>query len=248
MKLFTLFIATCLSLVGAQDVECGRYHAEKRSCPDGECCSVYGHCGTSEEHCSSGCQRPFGYCGKNPPGSRYSSSKDSESVNEGNPIGPANMIPLSASSEPLTENFCLKIATPGHPYADYILTSRGPDVYPTFRPAATDLHPALLLKIRSSGRLTTADGFDVVLAHFSAPLSKINYFLPAEVVGDNHPAVERCSVDEDNLLQCQVSGRFNWNRFACYGNDDMPYMVQFKPGSKFGDELDLIDLKVDYDC
>jgi len=33
-----------------------------QSCPTGSCCSEYGYCGTSNDHCKVGCQRQFGTC------------------------------------------------------------------------------------------------------------------------------------------------------------------------------------------
>ncbi|OUM60965.1 carbohydrate-binding module family 18 protein [Piromyces sp. E2] len=31
-------------------------------CPEGQCCSKYGWCGITDEHCSVGCQRDYGEC------------------------------------------------------------------------------------------------------------------------------------------------------------------------------------------
>ncbi|OUM62881.1 carbohydrate-binding module family 18 protein, partial [Piromyces sp. E2] len=31
-------------------------------CGSGECCSQYGYCGTSKDHCGKGCQSEFGVC------------------------------------------------------------------------------------------------------------------------------------------------------------------------------------------
>ncbi|KAK0728914.1 hypothetical protein B0T21DRAFT_203386 [Apiosordaria backusii] len=33
------------------------------SCPAGQCCSQYGWCGVTSEHCGAGCQSGFGTCG-----------------------------------------------------------------------------------------------------------------------------------------------------------------------------------------
>jgi len=33
-----------------------------KTCPNGQCCSKYGYCGTSEKHCGTGCQTDFGKC------------------------------------------------------------------------------------------------------------------------------------------------------------------------------------------
>jgi len=40
----------------------GKCGEEDGKCPDGECCSKYGYCGTSDKHCKSGCQSEFGEC------------------------------------------------------------------------------------------------------------------------------------------------------------------------------------------
>jgi len=42
----------------------GRCSEKDGSCPSGECCSKYGWCGSSEDHCnnSKGCQSKFGVC------------------------------------------------------------------------------------------------------------------------------------------------------------------------------------------
>jgi len=41
----------------------GKCGATDGKCPTGQCCSKYGYCGTSEKHCSTGCQSEFGQCG-----------------------------------------------------------------------------------------------------------------------------------------------------------------------------------------
>ncbi|ORX46003.1 glycoside hydrolase/deacetylase [Piromyces finnis] len=41
----------------------GRCGAEFGSCPEGQCCSQYGYCGVSSDHCTTGCQSSFGQCG-----------------------------------------------------------------------------------------------------------------------------------------------------------------------------------------
>ncbi|ORX76761.1 hypothetical protein BCR32DRAFT_283840 [Anaeromyces robustus] len=43
--------------------KCGKEYGK---CPSGQCCSKYGWCGTSSDHCSTskGCQSEFGKCGK----------------------------------------------------------------------------------------------------------------------------------------------------------------------------------------
>jgi len=47
----------------SSDGKCGSSNGNK-VCPSGECCSKYGYCGTSNDHClaSSGCQSGFGTC------------------------------------------------------------------------------------------------------------------------------------------------------------------------------------------
>jgi len=49
-------------LTVSTDGTCGPEKTIK--CPEGQCCSVYGYCGTSEKHCytSRGCQLNFGKC------------------------------------------------------------------------------------------------------------------------------------------------------------------------------------------
>jgi len=39
--------------------ECG---AGVAKCPSGQCCSQFGHCGISDDHCGAGCQSEFGEC------------------------------------------------------------------------------------------------------------------------------------------------------------------------------------------
>ena len=43
------------------DGKCGEGHGY---CPHGQCCSKYGYCGVSVDHCLSGCQSEFGKCGQ----------------------------------------------------------------------------------------------------------------------------------------------------------------------------------------
>jgi len=40
----------------------GRCGASYGKCPNNECCSKYGYCGTSSDYCSAGCQTQFGRC------------------------------------------------------------------------------------------------------------------------------------------------------------------------------------------
>lgn len=44
-----------------KDFVCGPSAGNKK-CPSGYCCSKYGYCGTSDDHCKSGCQSQFGTC------------------------------------------------------------------------------------------------------------------------------------------------------------------------------------------
>lgn len=48
-------VITLIWSISAEDVDgkCGEGYG---SCDPDECCSKYGWCGTSEEHCGSGCQ------------------------------------------------------------------------------------------------------------------------------------------------------------------------------------------------
>ncbi|OUM56503.1 carbohydrate-binding module family 18 protein, partial [Piromyces sp. E2] len=41
------------------NVRCGEDYGE---CPEGQCCSKYGWCGITNEHCGIGCQKEFGEC------------------------------------------------------------------------------------------------------------------------------------------------------------------------------------------
>jgi len=43
----------------SKDGRCGK---DRGRCPAGECCSKYGYCGTSDDHCAAGCQSEFGKC------------------------------------------------------------------------------------------------------------------------------------------------------------------------------------------
>ena len=54
-------VITLIWSISAEDVDgkCGEGYG---SCDEDECCSKYGWCGTSEEHCGSGCQSKYGSC------------------------------------------------------------------------------------------------------------------------------------------------------------------------------------------
>jgi len=41
------------------DGKCGGSYG---SCPEGTCCSKFGYCGTTKDHCGAGCQSKYGYC------------------------------------------------------------------------------------------------------------------------------------------------------------------------------------------
>ncbi|CAM9952255.1 unnamed protein product, partial [Ectocarpus sp. 12 AP-2014] len=42
--------------------ECGVVDVTDTFCPDEQCCSVWGFCGVTSEHCGEGCQPEFGAC------------------------------------------------------------------------------------------------------------------------------------------------------------------------------------------
>ncbi|ORX42973.1 glycoside hydrolase/deacetylase [Piromyces finnis] len=44
----------------SSDGRCGTGYGTK--CPSGQCCSKYGHCGTTSAYCDAGCQSGFGKC------------------------------------------------------------------------------------------------------------------------------------------------------------------------------------------
>jgi len=45
----------------------GKCGASYGACPENECCSKYGYCGTDNEYCGAGCQSGFGICGTTKP-------------------------------------------------------------------------------------------------------------------------------------------------------------------------------------
>jgi len=51
------------------------------SCPNKECCSKYGYCGTSDQHCDAGCQSGFGRCSSSSTSSSPSPTPSSVSTN-----------------------------------------------------------------------------------------------------------------------------------------------------------------------
>jgi len=56
----------CTSPKISEDKRCGKDHGDTR-CPNNQCCSKYGWCGKTDNHCdiSSGCQSEFGRCNGN---------------------------------------------------------------------------------------------------------------------------------------------------------------------------------------
>ncbi|KAK9659855.1 hypothetical protein K7432_018386, partial [Basidiobolus ranarum] len=53
----TLFLqVTVIQARISKDDRCGVIKGEKVTCPNGECCSSYGWCGTSKDHCVANCQ------------------------------------------------------------------------------------------------------------------------------------------------------------------------------------------------
>ncbi|KAK9751605.1 hypothetical protein K7432_018104, partial [Basidiobolus ranarum] len=60
-KAVLLSIAVFLQVTATQarvskDDRCGVINGEKVTCPSGECCSSYGWCGSSNDHCVANCQ------------------------------------------------------------------------------------------------------------------------------------------------------------------------------------------------
>jgi len=51
---------TSTSIPTSKDGRCGSDYGTK--CPNSQCCSKYGHCGTSKDHCETGCQAKYGIC------------------------------------------------------------------------------------------------------------------------------------------------------------------------------------------
>ena len=61
MKLLNKFVLSLVfvySLSGTKD-RCGK---EYGICDADDCCSKYGWCGQSDEHCGNGCQSDYGFC------------------------------------------------------------------------------------------------------------------------------------------------------------------------------------------
>ncbi|KXS19316.1 carbohydrate-binding module family 18 protein [Gonapodya prolifera JEL478] len=87
----------------ATDAKCGP--GTNQMCPQGNCCSKWGWCGTTEAHCSTGCQPMYGMCGG---GSSSSSGGDTTNTGStGAPAGapapaPAPTMPMASMSMPMS--------------------------------------------------------------------------------------------------------------------------------------------------
>ena len=70
---FILFLIAAI-LVFSVEATKDRCGVEYGNCDDDECCSKYGWCGTTDEHCGSGCQSDYGTCSsvKPRPDDKYS--------------------------------------------------------------------------------------------------------------------------------------------------------------------------------
>ena len=64
MKFFLNFIILSIVIVYSISGNKDRCGEEYGSCDDEDCCSKYGWCGQSDEHCGEGCQSDYGICGK----------------------------------------------------------------------------------------------------------------------------------------------------------------------------------------
>ena len=62
IKFVLIFIAIVSQAISSKD-RCGEEYGK---CDDDECCSKYGWCGETEEHCGSGCQSEYGVCNSKP--------------------------------------------------------------------------------------------------------------------------------------------------------------------------------------
>jgi peptidoglycan/xylan/chitin deacetylase (PgdA/CDA1 family) len=59
MHLTLILLVLVLTFVNCQDGRCGRLF-ENFECVNGECCSASGWCGTTDDHCGTGCQSNCG--------------------------------------------------------------------------------------------------------------------------------------------------------------------------------------------
>ena len=64
MKFFNKFILLSIAIVSSLSGSKDRCGKEYGSCDPDDCCSKYGWCGQSSEHCGSGCQSNYGICDK----------------------------------------------------------------------------------------------------------------------------------------------------------------------------------------
>ena len=62
IKFILIFIVIVSQAIYSKD-RCGEEYGK---CDDDECCSKYGWCGETEEHCGSGCQSEYGVCNSKP--------------------------------------------------------------------------------------------------------------------------------------------------------------------------------------
>ena len=62
IKFILIFIVIVSQAISSKD-RCGEEYGK---CDDDECCSKYGWCGETEEHCGSGCQSEYGVCNSKP--------------------------------------------------------------------------------------------------------------------------------------------------------------------------------------
>ena len=62
IKFVLIFIAIVSQAISSKD-RCGEEYGK---CDDDECCSKYGWCGETEEHCGTGCQSEYGVCNSKP--------------------------------------------------------------------------------------------------------------------------------------------------------------------------------------
>ena len=74
LKLTMILVVYMLSitLIASSKDRCGEDYGE---CDDGECCSQYNWCGTSDEHCGEGCQKAYGICNSGDSGKSDKSDK-----------------------------------------------------------------------------------------------------------------------------------------------------------------------------
>ena len=61
MRFLIILFALITASFSTKD-RCGEGYG---SCDEDECCSEYGWCGLTEEHCGTGCQSAYGHCDNN---------------------------------------------------------------------------------------------------------------------------------------------------------------------------------------